>query len=207
MDEIGDISQPIQAKLLRVLETHTFQRLGGEKDIAVNVRILAATNRDLEAKVKDGSFREDLFYRLNVIPIVIPPLRSRKDDILRLVEYFIAKYNKKNNKSIRALTPKARDLLLGHSWPGNVRELENVIERAIVLSQSDIIDVDDINPFTAENRASELMTDNLNLESAEKEIITRALQKTDGSLAQAAELLGIHRNTLRLKINKYQIKI
>jgi transcriptional regulator with GAF, ATPase, and Fis domain len=207
LDEIGDISPVIQAKLLRVLEVRSFQRLGGEKDIAVDIRILTATNRDLDAKVKDGSFREDLFYRLNVIPIVIPPLRERREDILALAEHFIEKYNKKNNKSVRGITPKAKDLLMRHSWPGNVRELENLIERAIVLSSSDAIDVSDIDPFVSSHAEPLLMTANLNLEELEKKAIIEALKKTAGSLIEAAEMLGIHRNTLRIKIQKYQIQI
>ena len=207
LDEIGDISPVIQAKLLRVLEVRSFQRLGGEKDINVDIRILAATNRNLEAKVKDGTFREDLFYRLNVIPIVIPPLRERRDDILSLAEFFIDKYNKKNNKSVRGITPKAKDLLMRHSWPGNVRELENLIERAIVLSSSDAIDVPDIDPFVTSHAETQQMAGNLTLDELEKLAIIEALRRTNGSLIEAADLLGIHRNTLRLKIQKYQIQI
>ncbi len=206
LDEIGDISLPIQAKLLRVLETKTFQRLGGEKDIKVDIRILTATNRNLEARVKDGAFREDLFYRLNVIPITIPPLRDRRDDILPLVEFFIEKYNRKNNKAVRGVTPGAKDLLLRHSWPGNVRELENLIERAIVLSSGDVIDVEDIDPFVKDHIEKEPTFDTLSLDDLEKRAITEALKRTNGSLIEASELLGIHRNTLRLKIQKYGIQ-
>ena len=207
LDEIGDISAVTQAKLLRVLEARSFQRLGGEKDITVDIRILAATNRNLEAKVKDGSFREDLFYRLNVIPIVIPPLRDRREDILSLAEYFIAKYNQKNNKFVKGITPKAKDLLMRHEWPGNVRELENLIERAIVLSGSDVIDVADIDPFVTNHGDSEPLPENMTLDELEKRAIIDALKKSEGSLIQASEMLGIHRNTLRLKIQKYNIQI
>ncbi len=207
LDEIGDISLPIQAKLLRVLETKTFQRLGGEKDIKVDIRILTATNRNLEARVKDGAFREDLFYRLNVIPITIPPLRERRDDILPLVEFFIEKYNRKNNKAVRGVTPEAKDLLLRHSWPGNVRELENLIERAIVLSSGDVIDVEDIDPFVKDHIEKEPAFDTLTLDDLEKRAIIEALKRTNGSLIEASELLGIHRNTLRLKIQKYAINL
>ncbi|HBC46042.1 MAG TPA: two-component system response regulator [candidate division Zixibacteria bacterium] len=205
LDEIGDISLPIQAKLLRVLETKTFQRLGGEKDIKVDIRVLTATNRNLEAKVKDGSFREDLFYRLNVIPVTIPPLRERRDDILQLAEFFIEKYNRKNSKAVRGVTPLAKDLLLRHSWPGNVRELENLIERAIVLSRSDVIDVADIDPFVQDHVEQTSNFENLTLDENEKRAIIEALKRTHGSLIEASELLGIHRNTLRLKIQKYRI--
>jgi DNA-binding NtrC family response regulator len=207
LDEIGDISGAIQAKLLRVLETHTFQRLGGEKDITVDIRILTATNRNLEAKTKDGSFREDLFYRLNVIPIRLPSLNERKDDILILVDFFIKKYNRKNNKAVRGITPQAKDLLLHHDWPGNVRELENLIERASVLTLGDVIDVADIDPFVNRHTPEKVLGDNLNLEEIEKGAILEALKRTKGALIDAAELLGIHRNTLRLKIQKYNIQI
>jgi DNA-binding NtrC family response regulator len=207
LDEIGDVAPAIQVKLLRVLESKSFQRLGGERDVKVDIRILTATNRNLETKVKDGSFREDLFYRLNVIPINIPPLRDRREDILTLTEFFINKYNQKNNKAIKGITPKAKDMLLHHSWPGNVRELENLIERAIVLSSSEVIDVADIDPFV-ENRPEAFDSDeNLSLEYLEKRAITAALKKTGGSLIESSELLGIHRNTLRLKIQKYSIQL
>ena len=207
LDEIGDISGAIQAKLLRVLETHTFQRLGGEKDITADIRVLTATNRNLEAKTKDGSFREDLFYRLNVIPIRLPSLSERKDDIMILVDFFIQKYNRKNNKSVKGITPQAKDLLLHHDWPGNVRELENLIERAIVLTLGDVIDVADIDPFVNRHSSQKALGESLNLEEIEKGAILEALERTKGALIDAAELLGIHRNTLRLKIQKYKIQI
>jgi two-component system NtrC family response regulator len=208
LDEIGDISPAIQVKLLRVLETKTFQRLGGERDIKVDIRILTATNRKLEDKVKEGSFREDLFYRLNVIPITIPPLRERRDDILALAEYFIEKYSRKNNKAIRGITPQAKDLLLRHDWPGNVRELENLIERAIVLADNDVIGVDDLDPFVGSRTGVKSQNlENLNLEEMERRLIGEALRRTRGGLIEAAGLLGIHRNTLRLKIQKYNIQI
>ncbi len=206
LDEIGDITLPIQAKLLRVLETRTFQRLGGEKDIAVDIRVLTATNRNLEAKVKDGTFREDLFYRLNVIPVTIPPLRQRRDDILPLTEFFIEKYNRKNSKTVRGITPRAKDLLLRHSWPGNVRELENLVERAIVLTSGEAIDVSDIDPFVQDHAGEASSFENLTLDELEKRAIIEALKRTEGSQNEAANLLGIHRNTLRLKIQKYGIQ-
>jgi len=206
LDEIGDISPAIQAKLLRVLESKTFQRLGSSKDVSVDIRILSATNRDLEAAIKEGKFREDLYYRLNVIPVFIPPLRERREDILLLAEYFIEKYNEKNNKHIAGITPQAKDLLLNHHWPGNVRELENLVERAIVLSVGDIIDLADIDPFIGRREAGGgPIGDDLNLENLEKAAIIEALKRTSGSLKDAAELLGIHRNTIRLKIGKYDI--
>jgi DNA-binding NtrC family response regulator len=208
LDEIGDISPVIQAKLLRVLESKTFQRLGSGKDISVDIRILSATNRDLDAAIRDGRFREDLYYRLNVIPVFIPPLRERREDILPLTQYFIEKYNEKNNKQITGITPGAKDLLLHHPWPGNVRELENLVERAIVLSVGDVIDLADIDPFIGHRETgSGPIGDDLNLENQEKAVIIEALKRTGGSLKDAAELLGIHRNTIRLKISKYNIKV
>ena len=209
LDEIGDISQAIQAKLLRVLESKSFQRLGGGKDIFADIRILSATNRDLESAIKEGKFREDLYYRLNVVPVTIPPLRDRREDILPLIEHFIETYNKKNNKNITGITPKAKDLLLNHRWPGNVRELENLIERATVLSIGDAIDIDDIDPFIgSRERPAEIGSgDDLNLENLEKRFIIEALKRSGGSLKDAADLLGIHRNTIRMKISKYNIEI
>jgi DNA-binding NtrC family response regulator len=208
LDEIGDISGAVQAKLLRVLETKTFQRLGGSKDISVDIRILSATNRDLEAAVEKGTFREDLYFRLNVIPVTIPPLRERKDDILPLTEHFIEKYNEKNNKHVTGITPAAKDLLLSHHWPGNIRELENLIERAIVLSGGDVIDLQDIDPFIGRRPSEDVnLKADLNLEKLEKAAIVEALKRSGGSLKDAADLLGIHRNTIRLKISKYHIKV
>jgi len=207
LDEIGDISPAIQAKLLRVLETRTFQRLGGERDIQVDIRVLAATNRDLEAKVKEGSFREDLYYRLNVIPITMPPLRERRDDILPLTEHFIKKYNRKNNKSVKGITPETKDLFLRYRWPGNVRELENLVERAIVLSRGDIIDVQDVSLALGAGQEEVTDMEDLRLEELEKRAIVRALKRTKGSIMEASQLLGIHRNTLRLKIQKYKIQL
>ena len=207
LDEIGDMPGAVQVKLLRTLETRKIQRLGSGADIEVDIRILTATNRDLEARIESGEFREDLFYRLNVIPIVVPPLRERREDILPLTEHFIDKFSRKNNKSVKGITPKAKDLLLGYSWPGNVRELENLIERAIVLTPGDVLDIPDLDPFIA-NRPQNAGPgfEDLNLEHLEKLAIIEALKRTEGSLSKAAEMLGIHRNSIRTKINKYGIR-
>jgi len=205
IDEIGDLSLSMQVKLLRVLETHTFERLGGTESIKADIRLITATNRDLDAKVADGTFREDLFYRLNVIPIVLPPLRERKDDILLLVEHFIDKYSAKSGKEIKGITPEAKDILLSHSWPGNIRELENTIERAVVLTRGQTIDKNSLIGFATPR--AEIVADTLQLAELEKRAIAEALKRANGKLAEAADMLGIHRNTIRAKIKQYGLKI
>lgn len=206
LDEIGDISLEMQVKLLRVVEGQEFERLGGKDLVKIDVRILAATNQDLEQRIQEKKFREDLYYRLNVISIVLPPLRERKDDILLLIDHFLKKYSKKLNKEIAGITPKAKDILLNYSWPGNVRELENVIERGMVLCRSNVLDVFDLPEFRTLVRKG-ILEDNLTLQELEKRYIFRVLQQTKGNMGQTAEMLGIHRNTLRLKIKEYGIEI
>ena len=205
LDEIGDLSLETQVKLLRVIETQEFERLGGKETIKVNVRIISATNQDLERKIKEKSFREDLYYRLNVVSIFIPPLRERKEDILPLVEHFIQKYNQKTGKKIQGITREAKDILFSYPWPGNIRELENVIERAIVLSRGEAIDKPDL-AYLCFLKAEQFPSD-FSLRELEKNQILKVLEKTNGNLSQAAELLGIHRNTLRLKMKEYGIKV
>ena len=206
LDEIGDISLEMQVKLLRVIEGQEFERLGGKDLVKIDVRILAATNQDLEQRIQEKKFREDLYYRLNVISIVLPPLRERKDDILLLTDHFLNKYSQKLNKEIAGITPKAKDVLLNYGWPGNVRELENVIERGMVLCRSNVLDVSDLPEFrTLEKK--EILEDNLTLQELEKRYITRVLQQTKGNMGQTSDILGIHRNTLRLKIKEYGIEV
>jgi len=204
LDEIGDLSLETQVKLLRVIETQEFERLGGEETIKVDVRIISATNQDLEKKINEKSFREDLYYRLNVISIFIPPLRERREDIIPLVNYFIQKSNQKTGKNIQGLTREAKDILFSYPWFGNIRELENVIERVTVLSRGEVIDKSDLSHLSFQ-RIDEIPT-TLLLKDLEKSHILKVLEKTGGNLSQAAELLGIHRNTLRLKMKEYQIK-
>ncbi|NLI17014.1 MAG: sigma-54-dependent Fis family transcriptional regulator [candidate division Zixibacteria bacterium] len=205
LDEIGDLSPTMQVKLLRVLETRSFERLGGSESIKVDIRLITATNRNLEKKIADGSFREDLFFRLNVVPINLPPLRERKDDILLLVDHFIKKFAAKSDKHIKGLTPEAKDILINYNWPGNIRELENVIERAVVLTRSDTIDKACLSGLTNAPVAVSFGGD-LNLENLEKKAILEALRQSDGKIIEAAGLLGIHRNTLRLKIKHFGIE-
>jgi DNA-binding NtrC family response regulator len=203
LDEIGDLSLAMQVKLLRVLETRAFERLGGNETIRVDIRLVTATNRNLEAKVKENKFREDLYYRLNVIPISLPPLRERKEDILILLDYFIKKFSANAGKDIEGITPEAKDILLSHTWPGNVRELENTIERAVVLSRSKVLSKDSLIGFALPK--SEISEDTLKLSEIEKRTIIKALNQTQGKLAEAADILGIHRNTIRAKIKQYGI--
>jgi DNA-binding NtrC family response regulator len=206
LDEIGDLSLAMQVKLLRVLETHSFERLGGAENIKVDIRLITATNRNLDAKIKDGSFREDLFFRLNVIPIVLPPLRERKEDILLLVDHFIKKFTLKSDKNIEGITAEAKDMLLAYNWPGNIRELENIIERAVVLSRSEVIDKNSLIGLANIANPNDLGGD-LNLERLEKKAIAEALRRSEGKLIEASNILGIHRNTLRLKIKHYGLDI
>ena len=204
LDEIGDLSLETQVKLLRVIETQEFERLGGKETIKVNARIISATNQDLEKKIKEKSFREDLYYRLNVVSIFIPPLRERKGDILPLVEHFIQKYKQKTGKNIQGITTEAKDILLSYPWPGNIRELENAIERAIVLGRGEAIDKSDLAYLSFQK--TEQFPSDFSLRELEKSQILKVLEKTGRNLTQAAELLGIHRNTLRLKMKEYGIK-
>jgi len=202
LDEIGDISLDMQIKLLRVVETQEFERLGGKESIKVDVRILAATNQDLQKKMEQKTFRDDLYYRLNVISIYLPPLRERRDDIMILIDHFIRIFNQKLGKEVKGLTPQAKDILMNYHWPGNVRELENVIERGMVLARGDVIDVSDLPEFRIPEKKAEFPVE-LSMAAMEKRHIQRVLEKTKGSITKSAEILGIHRNTLRLKIKEY----
>jgi len=207
LDEIGEISNNIQVKLLRAIEEKTFERVGGNTSIQSDVRIVAATNRNLTEEMSQGRFREDLYYRLNVVNIHMPPLRERREDILLLVDHYVKIRSKKLNKQVSGITPQAKDIMLRYKWPGNVRELVNVIERAIVLLRGDVIDSADL-PMQIEekNLAGEKFAseeDILSLRELEKTQIKKTLDFTGWNRNRSAELLGIHRNTLRLKIEEY----
>jgi DNA-binding NtrC family response regulator len=201
LDEIGDLPLSTQVKLLRVLQEFTFERLGGNTPIKVDVRLISATNQDLKKKVADRLFREDLFYRLNVITIELAPLRERKNDLKPLAEYFLKKYAAKCRKDTVVLSKAALTVILRYDWPGNVRELENVIERAVVLCRGEVIEPQDVPLQTV----SSVNTDAELLKDIEKQHIMFILEKTDWNLSEAAQRLGIHRNTLRLKIKEYNI--
>jgi len=212
LDEVGDIPQSIQVKLLRVLQEHQFERVGGTDKIDVDVRIIAATNKDLDEKIKEGTFREDLFYRLNVVSIKIPPLRERKEDILPMIESFIQKYCKENKKELLEISKDSVDVLMKYNYPGNVRELENIIERAVVLTRGKVITLNDlpmnIKGFKEEKTLAVLgegtLTDQV--EALEKQLIYDALQESSGNQTKAGKLLGLTERNLRYKLKKYNIK-
>ncbi|MBA7512632.1 Transcriptional regulatory protein ZraR [subsurface metagenome] len=203
LDEIGDLPLSTQVKLLRVLQEFTFERLGSNTTIKVDVRLITATNQDLEKKISDGTFRKDLYYRLNVIAIVIPPLKTRKEDIKPLVEHFINKFSCRCNKKIMGISKQGLNKLLRYDWPGNIRELENIIERAVVLCRSTLLESGD---FPLKTEFDKRINDIESLHEVEKEHIKMILKKTDYSLSEAAKRLGIHRNTLRLKMKEYGLK-
>ena len=203
LDEIGDISLKTQVDLLRVLQQKSFSRLGGQAEITVDVRILAATNRDLKKAIAEKKFRDDLFYRLNVISINIPPLRERKDDIPLLANTFIRRYSKEMNKELLKIAPSALKLLMDYDWPGNVRELENVIERALVIGRGKEIVCADL-PFSRQELEPEKLPNSLKM--MEKIHIKRMLIETDWNISETARVLEIDRQTLYNKIEKYKIE-
>ncbi len=221
LDEIGEMPLVIQAKLLRVLEDQTFRRIGGLKDITVDVRLIAATNRSLADAVREGLFRQDLYYRLNIIPISIPPLRERQEDVLPLAHFFIRFYNRKFRKNVRGLSPQAQRLLEQYPWPGNVRELRNAIERAMILEDSAYVRPQYLpltitssgrapgapghNSLRASVLREEIPDEGISLQETERMLIEQALKKTRGNQTHAARLLSITRDTLRYKIKKYGI--
>ncbi|MCP4716885.1 MAG: sigma-54-dependent Fis family transcriptional regulator [Deltaproteobacteria bacterium] len=205
LDEIGNIGMKMQMDLLRVIETRQFTRLGGDKVVNVDFRIVCATNKDLEQAVRDGSFREDLYYRLNVFSIVLPPLRERRHDIALLARFFVKKYAQSMNKQVVDLTPETLELLMRYEWPGNVRELRNVIERAMVGAKSTLIESEDLAfPFPAPTHPDSEEDDSL--VDIEKSHIKKILGRTGGNIAKAAGILKISRLTLYNKIAKYKLK-
>ncbi|HMN49659.1 MAG TPA: sigma-54 dependent transcriptional regulator [Ignavibacteriaceae bacterium] len=212
LDEIGDIPLNLQVKLLRVLQEHQIERVGSVENINIDVRIIAATHQNLEQKIKDGSFREDLYYRLNIVSLYLPPLRERKEDILPLIDHFVEKYSKENNKKKLSLSKEAVDLLIKYNFPGNVRELENAIERAVVLCRSDVITVNDLPNVIKGFKAEKEIVTNENtslieqVEALEKKLIFDALSKTNGNQSQAGRMLGLTERNLRYKMQKYEIK-
>lgn len=212
LDEIGDMSVSTQIKILRVLQEHQFERVGGTESIEVDVRIISATNQNLEKKIKEGTFREDLYYRLNVVTIKIPPLRERKDDIPPLIEYFTELYCKENDREKLEISKEAYDMLMKYNFPGNVRELENIIERAVVLTRDELITQGDL-PLHVRGFKEEMSRPVLGkgtlpeqVEAIEKELIYDALQESGGNQTKAGKLLGLTERNLRYKLKKYNIK-
>src|SRR5688572_25216269 len=205
LDEIGDLPLHLQAKLLRVLQEREYEKVGSSRPIKVNVRILAASHRPLEALIKAGQLREDLYYRLNVVTVLIPPLRERRSDLSLLIDHFLRRFAEKNGKTIRGLTHEARDILLRYDYPGNVRELENLIERAVVLTRDDVIGSGDL-PLTVQDpEVEDEQGTNLTVtvEAVERRMIRDALARSEGVQTHAAELLGISERALRYKLTKY----
>jgi transcriptional regulator with PAS, ATPase and Fis domain len=211
LDEIGEMGTAMQVKLLRFLEEKTFKRVGGTRDIQVDVRIIAATNRNLDEAVREGAFREDLFYRLRVIPIRLPSLRERREDIRLLVQHFLDHFNQEFRKNTREVSAEAMTRLTGYAWPGNVRELHNVIERIMILENKERIDVEDLpmalrtdglQAVTRDSRPT-LAVGSMTLEEMEKWAICQALEQAAQNQVRAAKLLGISRDTLRYRMKKF----
>jgi len=209
LDEIGETVPGMQAKLLRFLEEKTFKRVGGAVDIHVDVRVIAATNRNLQEEVRAGRFREDLFYRLNVLPILLPPLRDRVEDIPLLVEFYIDSYNREFKKKIRGVSAEAMGRLRAYGWPGNVRELRNTVERAMLLAERDTLGVDDFTLGAGAVRLSdrvELPAAGIDLELLERSLVVQALERTGWNQTRAAALLGLNRDQIRYRIEKFHLE-
>jgi transcriptional regulator with PAS, ATPase and Fis domain len=207
LDEIGDVPAAIQVKLLRVLQEREFERLGSNVTRHIDIRLVAATNQDLRAALEQGTFREDLYYRLNVVPINIPPLRERKQDIPFLANHFVRKLAPDTGCSVESITDAAMEKLMGYHWPGNVRELENVIERSLVMATGTKLDVADIKLEDAprarqQSGDTHFLPDGLTLDQYEQDIIREALKRADGNKSQAARLLGLTRNALRYRLTQ-----
>jgi DNA-binding NtrC family response regulator len=209
LDEIGDVPPATQVKLLRVLQEREFERLGGTRTVKVDVRLIAATNKDLRQALEQGTFREDLYYRLNVVPIDIAPLRERKEDIPDLVNLFISRFTGESGKPVEGITPEAMRILVSYHWPGNVRELQNIVERACALAKGSVLEPSDIHldvrPAKTANGPGGFLPDGMTLEQWEDEMVQEALRRANGNKSQAARLLGLSRNALRYRLSKIGI--
>jgi len=206
LDEIGDVPPPVQVKLLRVLQEREFERLGGTKTIEVDVRIIAATNQDLRAALEQGAFREDLYYRLNVVPINLPPLRERKEDVQALAEHFLERFSESTGGRVQGISSGAVDKLRSYHWPGNVRELENIIQRAMVLAPGESVEADDVildgQPQQSSAAQDMFLPDGMTLEQFEQQLIREAMRRANNNKSQAARLLGLTRNALRYRLTQ-----
>ena len=205
LDEIGEMTLALQSKLLRFLEEKAFKRVGGLSDVRVDVRVIAATNRDLEEEVKAGKFREDLFYRLQVMPIQLPPLRARQGDVPLLAGFFIDRFNNEFRKKVRGLAPAATQMLEQYGWPGNVRELRNAIERAMLLAEGNRLEASDLTTLSRSVSPVQfkLPPEGVNIEEVERQLLVQALERSKGNQTQAAQLLGINRDQVRYRIEKF----
>jgi two-component system response regulator HydG len=214
LDEIGEMSFSTQAKLLRVLQERELEPLGSTKTIEVDVRIIASTNRNLQEEVNKGNFREDLFYRLNVVPVEIPPLRERREDINLLIDHFLAIYNDKNGRAVQGFHPRAIDAIMRYDWPGNIRELENVVERSVILTRDDYVMFQDLPETirgaqgeTYEREIRDGLRPGISLKEMERELIIKTLEDNDGNRTRTSAILGITRRTLQHKLKEYEIDI
>jgi two-component system response regulator HydG len=210
LDEVGEMSPATQTKLLRVLQERAFEPLGSSRTVTVDIRVIAATNKDLSAEVKAGRFREDLFYRLNVVPLTVPPLKDRREDIPLLADHFLTIFKEKNRKFLKTISGKALDLLVRYDWPGNVRELENCIERAVILARDEVIVPADLPPqihmqSEVAGEAAFGLPYGISLDEMEKVLILKTLEETGGNRTRTAEILGINRRTLQNKLKDYGI--
>lgn len=209
LDEIGETTPALQAKLLRFLEEKTFKRVGGTADIKVDVRVIAATNRNLTGEVESGRFRDDLFYRLSVLPITLPPLRERVGDIPILVGYFLDGFNREFKKQIRAVSPKAMELMESYAWQGNVRELKNAVERAVLLCEGDVLEPRDFLTLFGRTTSAarfKLPPSGIDFETVERDFLMQALERTHGNRTRAAALLGMNRDQIRYRISKFHLE-
>ena len=210
LDEIAEMSMATQSKILRVLQEREFEPIGSSETVKVDTRIITATNKNLEEEVRANRFREDLYYRINVVNLNVPSLRDRREDIPLLVDFFLKRYAKKNHRNLKGFTPKAMDLLMRYDWPGNIRELENVVERSVIMMRGDFITPDEF-PGVLKSldpeyeQISAEMLSGKSLKEMEKAMIMRTLQETDGNRTRAAEILGISRRTLQLKLKEYGV--
>src|SRR5579864_2881967 len=209
LDEIAEMTPALQAKLLRFLEEKTFRRVGGSADIHVDVRVIAATNRNLEETVREGRFRDDLYYRLNVLRLEVPPLRARVDDLSHLAQHFIEAFSREFRRPVRALSADAEQALRHYGWPGNVRELRNLVERAVLLGEGEVLQASDFETLQGQRRpggsktAFQLPPEGVRLEEEEKSLVVQALERTGGNQTRAAALLGLHRDQIRYRIEKF----
>ena len=208
LDEIGELATTLQAKLLRVLQEHEFERLGGTRPIKIDIRLIAATNKNLEEAIEEGTFRRDLYYRLNVVSLKVPPLRERREDIPSLAQYFTARFSKTCNRPVAGISPEARSCLLNYDWPGNVRELQNTIERAVVLGSTEVILREDLSEALLETEPATGDPQNYHeaIKEKKKELILNAVQKANGNYTEAAKLLKVHPNYLHRLVRNLDLK-